>query len=84
MKHTPAPWMAEGFCVKYGDKFDDVIAECSDLHGRALENACLIAAAPDLLEACKAVSKCKRTEHLPAKVVIGFMEAIAKAEGGKT
>ncbi len=42
-------------------------------------NAELIAAAPDLLEACDAVMKCQRGKHLPAEVVLQLGNAIAKA-----
>jgi len=38
-KRTPGKWKTEGFCIKYGDGFDSVIADCSDLKGNALDNA---------------------------------------------
>jgi hypothetical protein len=43
-------------------------------------DALLISAAPDLLEACKSVMKSKRGEHLPVEVVVKLADAIYKAE----
>jgi len=29
-KHTPIPWKVEGFCIKFGERFDSVICELKD------------------------------------------------------
>lgn len=59
MKHTQGKWEVEGFCIKVGDKFDAVIAECKDLNGEALANAKRIVHCvnnfDELLEALKAM-----------------------------
>jgi hypothetical protein len=59
-KHTPGPWMTDADwmtdepVVRTPD--GDVIAACCALlEGEAPANARLIAAAPDLLEACRAM-----------------------------
>ena len=65
--------------------FPDIICryKANETGGMAnlTSNAKLIASAPELLEACKAVMKHKRGEHLPAKVVFDLGQAINKAEG---
>ena len=48
-------------------------------HEEAEANARLIAASPELLEACQAVMSANRGEHLPAEVIIKLAEAISKA-----
>jgi len=45
-----------------------------------IANARLVAAAPDLLEACKAVADSPRGEGLQVEVICQLLEAIAKAE----
>ena len=78
MSHTPGPWTLEQiedvFFVRgaNGDLVETIYT------GEA--NAKLIAAAPDLFAALKAVSLAKRTEHLPVEVVIAMMEALDKVE----
>lgn len=59
-KHTPGPWKAEYRAPKlYTDRDISIIAQNREIadvigcDGMATENAHLIAAAPDLLEACK-------------------------------
>jgi hypothetical protein len=86
-KHTPGPWASESFeqvagnGVFYGglivgDDGETVVAQCVMAH-----NARLIAAAPDLLEALKAILSdglhCDVVPHLHEKA----RAAIAKAEG---
>lgn len=89
-KHTPGPWRVEGRFVKALKEKD--VAECPRgyiLHGKVDEaNARLIAAAPDLLHACKTWVKlgscalrlpdpgdiCRCDWHLA-------LRAVAKAEG---
>ena len=62
MKHTPGPWDTRGFdFIGTAESAYQTIAYCSDHRNKAprhpdetLANARLIAAAPDLLEACRA------------------------------
>lgn len=53
-KHTPGPYTHTNFSVYAGDK---LIADCHHAltANESAANACLFAAAPELLEACKAV-----------------------------
>ena len=95
-KHTPGPWTAYGRVIRAGGRFiartehfplSDESAE--EQYCRAIEhaNASLIAAAPELLEACKAVfddpecidESTKRDWLLDAPMRI-LREAIQKAE----
>lgn len=87
-KHTPGPWHRTGAIKEAINTNDKHIAmvnfshhgSISDVFGEEHEaNAKLIAAAPELLEACQLVALCKRGGHLPAKTVIKLMEAIIKA-----
>ncbi len=66
-QHTPRPWFSRG-CVVYGNDDGkgngDVVADLAGTcgpNGRTPDeveaNACLIAAAPDLLAACEAMTK---------------------------
>lgn len=79
-KHTPGPWRTDKEIIRGGD--DDYIAVI--IAGNSSDaNACLIAAAPELLEACKGF-----LEHWPFPNGIPLQEtanraraAIAKAEG---
>ena len=80
--HTKGEWKDEGFCVKVGDAFDAVIAECDDYRGDGLSNAKLIAAAPDLLEACKDAVMLMNTAGLgTTNAVAKLHRVILKAEG---
>lgn len=89
-EHTPGPWIIEtepfnvwttdGFliahCVRgFGDFNDDEAWETG------VANARLIAAAPDLLAACKRAEKCIK-EYEPREALNDLEAAIAKAEGG--
>jgi hypothetical protein len=102
-KYTPGPWK-----VIDGDQHDHVFAEefpnkriCNVFSGlqcpSGAANARLIAAAPELLEACRAAMRilplwggndCPEDDHLFEENKALFMmqqkfiEAIAKAEGG--
>lgn len=62
------------FADSYGDKVHNLAVGLNESEAR------LIAAAPDLLEAAKAIMDSTRGKHLPAKKVGKMMEAIAKAE----
>lgn len=81
-KHTPGPWTIS-YCQIMGKPsgIEEPIG-IADVKNRDMDaNARLIAAAPDLLEAAKAIMNSNRGEHLPAEKVGKMMEAIAKAEG---
>lgn len=83
-KHTPGPWATEGFDQIYAStgnfygglivwaNEEDIVAQCVMPH-----NARLIAAAPELLDACKkALYALKGREHDQF-----LRDAIAKATG---
>lgn len=77
MSYTKGPWEIEGFAVKFGKRFDSVIAVCENVtEGSVFNNAHLISAAPDLLELLKKISK-----FGSAMLEEEIQQAIAKAEG---
>lgn len=93
-KHTPGPWEAISNLVRTRCTPDGnggfLIAECPPNIGSRLENARLIAAAPELLEACKmaegainrSVSGMKSVSIPEWGALIAVMQrAIAKATG---
>ena len=84
-RHTKGPWQAERFCVWSEDKY--VAATQTGINEEEQQaNAKLIAAAPDLLEACKAVLDIVNAySHIPAqlKACEILQEAIAKAGIGR-
>lgn len=49
--HTPGPWKNQGTLVYQGETSAGVARIVADARGRELENARLIAAAPEMLEA---------------------------------
>ncbi len=94
--HTPGPWIVRhltGFPLMIAtqpdaDGFGEPIADTSRhmLPAEALANARLIAAAPDLLAACKRMSEAlKNAPHATQNAYQGIWtdidNAIAKAEG---
>lgn len=82
MKHTPAPWKA----YQTNNGFDVTAHhDCFTIAGNVdPENASLIAAAPDLLEALKAMVKLvTRTPLVIHPEVEQVVAAILKAEGAK-
>ncbi len=92
-KHTPGPWRAEISCDETGApqkcwwisaKGDVDIGETSGEKRSDEEaaNALLIAAAPDLLKACKEfVRKCECGEARSRRSYAEMKAALAKAEG---
>jgi hypothetical protein len=94
VKHTPGPWEARTFLVVGGKRFSDRICHVGSSTSlgpsrsdESVANARLIAAAPDLLEAIKALSASifapddGRSPELSAALRM-TVSAIAKAEGG--
>lgn len=90
-RHTPGPWEAH-WHDKWiiGDKktFTHIAEVCIDSKMRAREmdeNSRLIAAAPDLLEACEtALDIILSYQHIPAqfRACQALQNAISKAKGG--
>ena len=87
-KHTPGPWKYQEESDEYTHivRAENNLMIChlsQDSSGVSESNARLIAAAPDLLKACKqAVSRCEiYGQQDSTKTVLG--QAIAKAEEGK-
>lgn len=88
-KHTPGPWLIaeDGFItVRIGNNYPEVakVFDAPFDDHEVPANARLIAAAPDLLEACRAMLDCcydmdRNDETLAA--VKATMKAIAKATG---
>lgn len=85
-KHTPGPWTIEipsNGCDRYiihGKSFEEICATCLDTEHEMQANARLIAAAPELLEACKMALSCMAPEDNDATART-LRSAIAKAEG---
>jgi hypothetical protein len=97
-RHTPGPWKVSG-CRMARKGFENPMIECGETHepliaellgqDRAWEtkiaNARLIAAAPELLEACKAaVTQFEANADYAfsdREVIKAIQSAIAKAEG---
>lgn len=89
-KHTPGPWfpvedsvMTDG--ANYLGRFVAKFVTGKD-ESEKTANALLISAAPDLLEACKAMVACYEFEHVATEhdsIYGQAVSAIAKAEGGK-
>lgn len=93
-KHTPGPWVAgrpdmaiiESRCGKYIYAGEKYIAACGfdvDDWQEVMANARLIAAAPELLEACIAAKKLLEPDLVePGRTVFWrLVDAITKAEG---
>src|SRR5260363_54409 len=56
IKHTPGPWRQAGACIyRESQPIGRVYSVSAEDEGSTLANACLMAAAPDLLEALKSV-----------------------------
>lgn len=93
MKHTPGPWRVEYFkWVRSEANGEQVCSGLGEIkYGRTNEeiellagaNARLIAAAPDLLEACKTIRDYdwEKTDNTWAEICLILNLAIAKAEG---
>lgn len=89
MSHTPGPWVYDsgGFYAQCqldenGMTYESPIAEL--LEGRPDDskgNALLIAAAPDLLEACEVVAKAMEATQICEPELLVLKAAIDKARG---
>jgi hypothetical protein len=93
-EHTPGPWLADGTGCVYSatlPKDDCVIAELQQASVNWDADACLIAAAPELLEACKQLHNCLSDwveiadsddlRDSDSEAIKLSVAAIAKAEG---
>ena len=89
MSHTPGPWMSQGIVV-FAPHEDHIIAEATYVGGKigfnqAVANARLIAAAPDLLAALRAIESAYDGSMTPLQAISRTMPvvraAIGKAEG---
>ena len=85
-KHTPGPWDAIPDCPEEGHGDWYVVAENEDVlsRGSSRDDARLIAAAPDLLAALKAMSEYMAYAEILGEDKAVFKNAraaIAKAEG---
>lgn len=85
-QHTPGPWFLAGRTVYALNEegFNRFSALVQDAHAPAYElnaNASLIAAAPELLEACEAAEW--NSMDLPEHVVAKLSAAIDKARGAQ-
>ena len=84
VKHTPGPWKASEFVSEVDGwtevtiRKDDHEEECLAIVERG-EDAYLIAAAPDMLEALKNIEN--DDNHIPSTIWAMVKDAIAKAEG---
>ena len=91
--HTPGPWsVAEDFCEN--GLIESLFGNVAVVHGfgnpddETRPNANLIAAAPDLLAACKAVvdrsgGRLYNTDQVTGSIFADLLSAaIARAEGG--
>jgi hypothetical protein len=87
MKHTPGPWKATA------DPYSDVVVDAAGVElcvmvgsGPQADNARLIAAAPELLEALRDLVQLEADGRAESESAIEYWEraraAIAKAEGG--
>jgi hypothetical protein len=92
--HTPGPWQANGSHIYTADSERALLAQVFNPGSKAsdyplVENARLIAAAPELLEALKAIELALKLPTVtPAQVLHesgvirqGIRAAIARAEG---
>lgn len=97
MKHTPGPWRTEviGQTLRVTEtaaegKFHDDIAVLGDCRNELHQaNARLIAAAPELLDACQAALACpalnmEDIEIADTRVIEKLMHAIGKAREEKS
>ncbi len=90
-KHTPGPWRVKhsaklgwaGVLTEKGDVVTDISVDGQDFRDpeQALDDARLIAAAPDLLAACEAVAATTWSQNTATIIGKQVRAAIAKAKG---
>lgn len=83
MSHTPGPWtiLAEDYRVYAEDDYPVALASSHRESEQRLANAHLIAAAPDLLEACELMLTVAGLDREAPHAVNVMRAAIAKARG---
>jgi hypothetical protein len=74
MTHTPGPWKVMGEDVVLMRDEREVVAWVGDIDGQMIDNAHLIAAAPDMLEAMEEVVAI--TENLPVCPFCGAVKGV--------
>ena len=89
-KHTPGPWRVKhkaklgwaGVLTQEGDIIADIVVDGQDFRDpeQALDDARLIAAAPDLLEACERLLRWAGWPHAEKDIELA-RAAIARAKG---
>lgn len=85
-KHTKGPWLVNGDQVEVSAEHNDGYRVCDVFGPDYKANALLIAAAPDLLDALKALSASIFVSDAPqvpdlSSAIRMTIDAIAKAEG---
>jgi hypothetical protein len=93
-EHTPGPWKQNGpeiyapEAYRHGSQFYDIAHSVNYMDDEGTANAHLIAAAPELLEACKTAAELiERLPELPnhegwgCRILAQCKAAIAKATG---
>lgn len=82
--HTPGPWMVEDGEIVQCDPGDQAIASVlysTEDDPEADANALLLAAAPDLLAACRTLADWMESHACVPPCLTDARQAIAKAEG---
>ena len=74
MTHTPGPWKVLGEDVVLECNEKEVVAWVGDIDGQMINNANLIASAPDMLEALEEVVAL--TENLPVCPFCGAVKGV--------
>ena len=88
LKHTPGPWNEEGIYVilRYADKHDMDIEESDTIMPWSRDDARLIAAAPEMLEALIYFSKRIKSgsaKNVKTKTYKKYIELIERVTGKK-
>jgi hypothetical protein len=82
MSRTPGPWKVMGEDVVLMRDEREVVAWVGDIDGQMIDNAHLIAAAPDMLEALEiAIWIIEKNIHGPVAGYSNILDAVRKARG---
>lgn len=87
MKHTPGPWLISSSVMvvtKDGKIISQPVTGIAELQlplKELMANASLIAAAPELLEACKYAKAALLADDNEKMAILKLQQAITKAEG---